>query len=1054
MTNRLNQFLRATGALVALSVLLLGVPTALITLVGNPTPAGIPSWAEVQQAIEVGDVQASTWIKASAWVAWGLWAHFAIGVVAEVPTAIGRSRSRLGSRTRAGHWAARRLIGQLTLSAALLTHTATATGAGALAEQSTTVIQPPDADPDPGQSAHARWGPVAADPAANMDDVETRTVTVERGGTLWDLAVTHLGDGERWPEIRDANIGSQQDDGTILADGFTRIRAGWRLAIPTTPDAEAPLAEDTWIVQPGEHLWGISESLLTEGGETPGEREVADYWLALIEANHDRLPDPDNSDLLYAGDELRVPASSTRTEIADPNKPAVAPSPAVPDRPEQPAAIPAETAEPAASAPTNELDVVIEEVGETGEADETQAASLDGPGWGLSLFGVAGTAVGAAGIVVALREHRRRQARQRQPGELPIDPPVVAAETERQIRPIAEHDAYRWIAATNRYLAHQLAADPALVLPDVLAVRAGTWGAELLLETPCQTVNGFGADAATPDVWTLNSELELQDIEDAPDGHPYSPALATVGTTPGGDLLIDLERLGCISVRGTSSDVQGWYRSIVVSLTTATWAREVDIVAIDVDLGELGTRVTVPADPDHWCEAAIGRVRAEAASMTMSPYEERIRYGDVHPPTIVLIGPGRPELGRKLAELTELAWSPFAMLTTAAIRDVHSITLEERTATLEPAGLTFAPAYTPLEVSDDVTALVDSAERLPDAFAAQAEAQLFEPVSNGLTSDEIAMQPDVEPDACIAEEMTAPGRPERGYEDSADLDVLSAPDDPKGDDPTVPVERPATPTVDFTTEITEQVRAIMEPRPVEVRILTPIPAIDGIDDKVTLKQQGIIAYLAYTRTVTGDRLRDVFWPNSTNRATCDNMLARIRKQLGATIDGEARFRFDRTTGRHMVNDDIGCDWHRVDQLLTLAKDCSGPDEVQVLASAVGLIDGPAGLDAHRRHFSWLCDDQLVFAVIETVLVDAAHRLGQAALALGDPGLAKWAAEKGLRLVPGHEALLRIVMQGCAAVGDSQGVEDAYRAAVASAEDGAFFDQVHGETEALFRETVG
>ena len=37
-------------------------------------------------------------------------------------------------------------------------------------------------------------------------------------------------------------------------------------------------------------------------------------------------------------------------------------------------------------------------------------------------------------------------------------------------------------------------------------------------------------------------------------------------------------------------------------------------------------------------------------------------------------------------------------------------------------------------------------------------------------------------------------------------------------------------------------------------------------------------------------------------------------------------------------------------------------------------------------------------------------------------------------MPGQEALLRIVMRACAAVGDRKGVEDAYQIAVASVEE--------------------
>lgn len=54
---------------------------------------------------------------------------------------------------------------------------------------------------------------------------------------------------------------------------------------------------------------------------------------------------------------------------------------------------------------------------------------------------------------------------------------------------------------------------------------------------------------------------------------------------------------------------------------------------------------------------------------------------------------------------------------------------------------------------------------------------------------------------------------------------------------------------------------------------------------------------------------------------------------------------------------------------------------------------------------------------------------------------------------GQEALLRIVMQACAAVGDSQGVEDAYRAAVASAEEFSLCDELQGQTEELVHQLL-
>lgn len=65
------------------------------------------------------------------------------------------------------------------------------------------------------------------------------------------------------------------------------------------------------IVQPGENLWSIAAShLASEQGGQPTAQAVAPHWRALIDANRDRLPDPDNPDLVYRGLELRLPPTT------------------------------------------------------------------------------------------------------------------------------------------------------------------------------------------------------------------------------------------------------------------------------------------------------------------------------------------------------------------------------------------------------------------------------------------------------------------------------------------------------------------------------------------------------------------------------------------------------------------------------------------------------------------------------------------------------------------------------------------------------------------------
>jgi hypothetical protein len=81
-------------------------------------------------------------------------------------------------------------------------------------------------------------------------------------------------------------------------------RDGDLTGAPVSTRAEAP----TWTVAPGDHLWSIAErSLATSAGRAPTDEEVAPYWRALLEANRHVLADPDNPDLLFAGQVLSLP---------------------------------------------------------------------------------------------------------------------------------------------------------------------------------------------------------------------------------------------------------------------------------------------------------------------------------------------------------------------------------------------------------------------------------------------------------------------------------------------------------------------------------------------------------------------------------------------------------------------------------------------------------------------------------------------------------------------------------------------------------------------------
>ncbi|WP_448060636.1 LysM peptidoglycan-binding domain-containing protein [Cellulomonas hominis] len=79
--------------------------------------------------------------------------------------------------------------------------------------------------------------PVAATLAGGDFAAEGVHEVVE-GDTLWDIAATHLGDGSRFPEIFDVNVGVAQPDGGALSDPDL-IVPGWHIALPVPTEAAA-----------------------------------------------------------------------------------------------------------------------------------------------------------------------------------------------------------------------------------------------------------------------------------------------------------------------------------------------------------------------------------------------------------------------------------------------------------------------------------------------------------------------------------------------------------------------------------------------------------------------------------------------------------------------------------------------------------------------------------------------------------------------------------------------------------------------------------------------
>ena len=63
--------------------------------------------------------------------------------------------------------------------------------------------------------------------------------TVARYDTFWGIADKTLGDGRRYQEIVDLNVGIAQADGRAVRDSSTNLEIGWQLRLPADADAPA-----------------------------------------------------------------------------------------------------------------------------------------------------------------------------------------------------------------------------------------------------------------------------------------------------------------------------------------------------------------------------------------------------------------------------------------------------------------------------------------------------------------------------------------------------------------------------------------------------------------------------------------------------------------------------------------------------------------------------------------------------------------------------------------------------------------------------------------------
>ncbi|MGH2604469.1 MAG: LysM peptidoglycan-binding domain-containing protein, partial [Dehalococcoidia bacterium] len=215
MGRRLSDAGRGLLALGGLIAVLVGPPVALVRFVGNPLPATVPTWNGITEALGRTGVPDDTVIKLVAVLAWLVWAQLAVALCSEFLAVLrGRPAIRVpvlpGVQPMAARWMAAVML--LVAPAAGL-RTATASPLPLAPDTGMAWAAPAAASSDeplPDDLVQA----VPAGPSVPS----TRDYVVQRHDSFWSIAEQTLGDGLRWREIRDLNVGLPQPDGGAVLD--------------------------------------------------------------------------------------------------------------------------------------------------------------------------------------------------------------------------------------------------------------------------------------------------------------------------------------------------------------------------------------------------------------------------------------------------------------------------------------------------------------------------------------------------------------------------------------------------------------------------------------------------------------------------------------------------------------------------------------------------------------------------------------------------------------------------------------------------------------------
>jgi len=874
---------------------------------------------------------------------------------------------------------------------------------------------------------------------------------------------------------------------TIAATGLLPVS---KPSARQSSGAELAPATD-YEVQDGDNLWSIVASHLAQASDQEpsalSAAQIAPYWWSACELNRPTLRSG-HPNLIYAREVIRLPAlladgegfaagsytssgPAVATARGAPAAPAPTPSPrtsAAPATPSTVASTPSSTSTPAST--TSSSSSTSTTAAPTPAAAPAHAArqgpsASPGPSkpaavstrengsgmsvnpWALraAMAGALGLPIFAlAGWVARLRRGRAVQASRARPGREIVRPEPEVEPLEQAAQLIAADHAEEWIDAALRALTAALGEAQLTGVPELRCVRAGDMGLEVLLGQPFPSAPAGWEVVDRGYVWRLDPDVDLDELVRRGRGYAVlTPATVSLGASPEGPILADLEGFRALSVEGDLDRVRAFLAGAALELATASWSQGVELRVYGLDrfAGLDGVAV---ADSAELVREATAMTRllgpgSEGAGSMLGARAAAGHQGEPWYPMVVLVGPDADAavVDELVAVAQDGAGVAVAGVLGAAPVEWQLIVGPDGAAVLKPldlgmrmAGLA-GPVATPIEVVSSAEDAV-AASAAPVVEAAPALAPSTDQVESEEGDGGALAQPEQVEGLVLDQgdlDETAIGLAFGALAAVADEDDIAAP---------IPLVSPPRARVRLRRERDCEVW---------VSILGRSPRITGAANQFTNRRRltEVLVYLAVygaDRPVQGEDLRTHCWPPKLKKQDdpaerpklCEvtpesfhQAMSRLRATLGEGVHGwHVPPAVD---GAYEIGPGVGCDWTLFRALASSAVAANARQDtaraVALYREALELVEGEPFADAPRGSFAWT-DSGPLLTDIRLAVAKAAHELATLTRR-SDPTTALWATQQGLLLLPTQLCLFDAAMAASAELGDVAGIEQALAA---------------------------